>query len=100
VRSAYHESYGSKETQISEVIAWSAKLALENISNSDALYHNVDHTTMVTSAGQSIIKGKHLCEGGVSPRDWLHFMLALLFIFTKLLIITYCPFHSFFFFLV
>ena len=79
LRSAYHESYGSKETQISEVIAWSAKLALENISNSDALYHNVDHTIMVTSAGQSIIRGKHLCEGGVSPRDWLHFMLALLF---------------------
>jgi hypothetical protein len=79
LRSAYHDSYGSMETQISDVIAWSAKLALENISNSDALYHNLDHTIMVTSAGQSIIKGKHLCEGGVSPADWLHFTLALLF---------------------
>lgn len=79
LRSAYHDSYGSMETQISDVISWSAKLALENISNSDALYHNVDHTIMVTTAGQCIIKGKHLCEGGVSPREWLHFMLALLF---------------------
>ena len=33
---------------------------------------------MVTLAGQSILEGKHLSEGGVSPRDWAHFMIALL----------------------
>ena len=53
-------------------------MALENIANSDALYHNVEHTIMVTLLGQEILKGKHLREGGVVPRDWLHFIIALL----------------------
>jgi hypothetical protein len=57
---------------------WSGRLVLENIANSDALYHNVEHTVMVTLAGQSIIEGKHLLEGGVAPRDWVHFMMAVL----------------------
>jgi hypothetical protein len=33
---------------------------------------------MVTLVGQTILEGKHLCEGGVTPRDWLHFIIALL----------------------
>jgi len=75
----YLEMYGTLEPQLGNTIAWSGQLALENIANSDALYHNVDHTIMVTLVGQAILKGKHLCEGGVLPDDWLHFTMALLF---------------------
>lgn len=32
---------------------------------------------MVTM-GQSILKGKHLADGGVTPKDWVHFIMALL----------------------
>jgi hypothetical protein len=32
----------------------------------------------VTLVGQEVIRGKHLREGGVSPRDWLHFVISLL----------------------
>jgi hypothetical protein len=53
-------------------------MALESIANSDALYHNVEHTIMVTLVGQEMLKGKHLREGGVTPRDWLHFIISLL----------------------
>ena len=42
------------------------------------LYHDIHHTIMVTMAGQQIIRGKHLSEGGVSPLEWLHFTIALL----------------------
>ena len=35
-------------------------------------------TRSVTLVGQSILKGKHLCEGGITPKDWLNFMIALL----------------------
>jgi hypothetical protein len=66
------------EQQLGNIIMWSGRLVLENIANSDALYHNVEHTVMVTLAGQAIIEGKHLLEGGVSPRDWVHFMMAVL----------------------
>ena len=34
---------------------------------------------MVTSVGQTLLLGKHMTDGGVKPRDWLHLMLALLF---------------------
>jgi hypothetical protein len=78
LRKAYRRTYSDIQAQFGNIIAWSGRLALENISNSDALYHNVDHTVMVTLAGQAIIEGKHLCEGGVVPRDWMHFIIALL----------------------
>lgn len=78
LRQAYKRTYSELEPQIGNIVVWTGHLVLENISNSDALYHNVEHTVMVTLAGQAILEGKHLCEGGVTPKDWLHFMIALL----------------------
>jgi hypothetical protein len=75
----YRRNFGVQKPEYGSIIAWAARLALENIGNSDMLYHNVEHTMLVTSAGQQILTGKHLSEGGVSPGDWLNFMLALLF---------------------
>ena len=74
----YGRTYGVLEPSYPGIIAWAGRMALENIANSDALYHDVEHTLMVTLVGQEILKGKHLREGGVSPHDWLHFILALL----------------------
>ncbi|MGB5617479.1 MAG: hypothetical protein WBM78_11610 [Desulfobacterales bacterium] len=76
--SAYRQTYSNMGQELGNVITWSSHLALEIIANSDALYHNVEHTVMVALAGQSILEGKHLSEGGVSPSDWAHFMIALL----------------------
>jgi hypothetical protein len=78
LRSAYTRTYSDMEQQLGNIMVWSGHLALENIANSDALYHNLDHTLMVTMAGQAILEGKHLSEGGVAPKDWVHFMIALL----------------------
>jgi hypothetical protein len=75
---AYRQTYSNMGQELGNVITWSSHLALEIIANSDALYHNVEHTVMVALAGQSILEGKHLSEGGVSPEDWAHFMIALL----------------------
>jgi hypothetical protein len=54
-----------------------ARLVLERIGNSNALYHNIEHTLMVTLAGQQIIRGRLLSES-LTPEDWLHFTCALL----------------------
>jgi hypothetical protein len=54
------------------------RLALENIADSDAAYHDMNHTIMVTLVGREILRGKHTKEGGVTPRDWLHFVISLL----------------------
>jgi hypothetical protein len=78
LKNAYRRTYGDMEPPFGNIIAWSGRLALENIANSDALYHNVEHTVMVTLVGQAILEGKHLCEGGVTPEDWMHFTIALL----------------------
>jgi len=74
----YRRTYGVLEPSYPGIIAWAGHMALESIANSDALYHDVEHTIMVTLVGQEILKGKHLREGGVSPRDWMHFILSLL----------------------
>ena len=55
-----------------------ARLALENIATSDAAYHDVNHTIMVTLVGQEILRGRHISVGGVTPREWLHFIVSLL----------------------
>ncbi len=78
LRAVYLRTYGEIDSDFGRVVAWCGRLALENIANSDALYHNVEHTIMVALAGQAIIEGKHLREGGVSPRDWMHYMIAVL----------------------
>ncbi|ETX02123.1 MAG: metal-dependent phosphohydrolase [Candidatus Entotheonella factor] len=75
---AYWRTYGHLEPRYAGLLAWAGHMALESIANSDALYHDVEHTIMVTLVGQEMLKGKHLREGGVTPRDWLHFVISLL----------------------
>jgi len=77
LRNAYQRMYSKLEAENGDIVAWSGRLALEVISNSDMLYHDVEHTVMVSLAGLSIIEGKHIREGGISPRDWMHYMIAL-----------------------
>jgi hypothetical protein len=78
VKKAYRRNYSEMDQHMGNILIWSVYLSLENIANSDALYHDIDHTVMVALAGQSIIEGKHLSEGGVTPKDWVHFLVALL----------------------
>jgi len=78
LRQAYHHTYTNLEPDYPGIIAYVANMALELIANSDAPYHDLNHTLNVTLVGQEIIKGKHLCEGGVTPRDWLHTIISLL----------------------
>src|SRR6516162_11477857 len=78
LQQAYAHTYGILEPAYAGILAWAGRMALENIANSDALYHTVDHTIMVTLVGQAMLQGKHLREGSVSPADWLHFTISLL----------------------
>lgn len=78
LRGGYHRTYGGLNPHYEEIIGWAGSMALENIANSDALYHNVEHTILVTLVGQEILRGKHIREGGVSASDWLHCIISLL----------------------
>ena len=76
--SDYKDAFGELESSYSEFVNWVGRFALENIANSDMLYHDIEHTMLVTTVGQQILIGKHLTAGGVSPREWAHFITALL----------------------
>jgi hypothetical protein len=78
LRDGYRRTYGGWKTDYEDIIGWAGSMALENIANSDALYHNVEHTILVTLVGQEILRGKHIREGGISCEDWLHCIISLL----------------------
>jgi len=78
LRDAYLRTYTTLEPSYPGIISFVGRMALEIIANSDAPYHDLNHTIAVTLVGQEILKGKHLRDGGVSPQDWLNFTVALL----------------------
>ncbi len=73
----YVSVFGPNDTDIQLLVA-NARNALEIIANSDAPYHDVNHTIMVTIVGTEILRGKILVEGQVSASDWVHFVISLL----------------------
>ena len=77
IRTIYARDYGILKPECANIAAWATRMALQNIRNSDALYHNVEHTAMVVQVGLEIITGKQIREGGVSPDEWLNFTVAL-----------------------
>ncbi len=77
LREGYRRTYGGFKSNYEDIVGWAGNMALENIANSDALYHDVEHTILVTLVGQEILRGRHIREGGVSCEDWLHFMISL-----------------------
>lgn len=73
----YINMYGANESDLQLIVA-NARNALEIIANSDAPYHDVNHTIMVTMVGTEILRGKNLIEGTVFADDWVHFVISLL----------------------
>jgi hypothetical protein len=69
--------FGSSQARLSELIPSLAQLALECIGNSDALYHNVEHTMLVTLAGHDIMMGRSLLAPTL-PSDYAHLIVACL----------------------
>lgn len=68
--------FGS-QTPFSELVPSAARIALECIGNSDALYHNVEHTMLVTLAGHDIMRGRSL-NTHITAEDYAHVILACL----------------------
>ena len=70
--------FGSRHANLTELIPSAARLALERIGNSDALYHNVEHTMLVTLVGYDILRGRSLLTP-TSASDYAHLLVACLF---------------------
>jgi hypothetical protein len=73
----YRRIYGDQEPRIAAGLDEAARLVIERIANSDALYHDCEHTALVTLCVQDILRGRSL-ERVVTPVDWGHTILAAL----------------------
>jgi len=73
----YQQHFSGRNPEYAAYIGGAARLVLERLGNTDALYHNAEHTMMVTLVGQQILRGRLISEA-VQPEDWLHYTLALL----------------------
>ncbi len=73
----YLEYFSYRNPEYATYLGGAARLVLERIGNSDALYHDIEHTMMVTQVGQQIILGRLLSES-LTPEDWLHYTCACL----------------------
>jgi hypothetical protein len=71
------DRFGTSHARLAEIVPYAARLALECIGNSDALYHNVEHTMLVTLAGHDIFKGRALLMHS-TPTDYSNFIVACL----------------------
>jgi hypothetical protein len=69
--------FGSTEAGLTELISWVSRLSLECIGNSDALYHTVEHTMLVTLVGYDIMKGRSLLMP-TTAADYAHVIVACL----------------------
>jgi len=70
--------FGSTNANLIELVQSAASLALDCIGNSDALYHNVEHTMFVSLVGYDIMNGRSLMVP-TSASDYAHFLIACLF---------------------
>ncbi|MGV7218082.1 metal-dependent phosphohydrolase [Bradyrhizobium sp. UFLA05-112] len=71
------DRFGSSHARLTEVLPFAARLTLECIGNSDALYHDIEHTMLVTLAGHDILMGRMLLLPTTAV-DYASFILACL----------------------
>ena len=77
LRSVFQRTFGDGNQEIAATLDEAAGLMIERIATSDALYHNAEHTALVTLVAQDILRGLRL-RRNINPSDWLHFIMAAL----------------------
>src|ERR1700720_4821340 len=77
LRSYMRQRFGPSQTNLVDMVPAAARIALECIGNSDALYHNIEHTLLVTLAGHDILRGRSLHDK-FGADDYAHVIIACL----------------------
>jgi hypothetical protein len=73
----FREIFGSSYNHVAERLGSLARSTIECLGRSDALYHNFEHTLLVTMVGRDILRGRTLCER-IEPTDYDHLIVACL----------------------
>jgi len=69
--------FRSSHSDLTKLLPFAARLALECIGNSDALYHDIEHTMLVTLVGHDILAGRAL-QRTTTATDYANFIMACL----------------------
>ena len=69
--------FRASHANLADFLPYISRLTLECIGNSDALYHNIEHSMLVTLVGHDILMGRSLMRP-TTPRDYSNFILACL----------------------
>jgi hypothetical protein len=69
--------FRSSDSDLTRLLPYAARLALECIGNSDALYHDIEHTMLVTLVGHDILAGRAL-QRTTTATDYANFIMACL----------------------
>ena len=73
----FRELFGTGNDDAAERLGALARSTIECLGRSDALYHNLEHTVLVTMAGRDILRGRMMCEQ-IAPMDYSHLIIACL----------------------
>jgi hypothetical protein len=73
----FGEIFGSAHNDLAENIGALARITIEYIGRSDALYHTFEHTMLVTIVGRDILRGRSLSHR-IEPSDYSHLIVACL----------------------
>jgi len=73
----FRQIFGSTHDETAERLSALARSTLECLGRSDALYHNLEHTYLVTMVGRDILQGFSLSHR-IEPSDYSHLICACL----------------------
>lgn len=74
----FRRVFGNSEAPLAEALETAARLSMECIGITDAPYHNVEHTMMVTLCARDILRGRYLLKRTTSA-EWLQVLMACLY---------------------
>jgi hypothetical protein len=73
----FREIFGSAHDELAERLGSLARITIECIGRSDALYHNYEHTWLVTAVGRDMLQGL-IMSRRIEPEDYVHLIVACL----------------------
>ena len=73
----FRRIFGHAHDELAERLGTLARSTIECLGSSDALYHNFEHTLLVTMVGRDILQGLTLSQR-IEPADYGHLIVACL----------------------
>lgn len=75
----FRRLFATPEAEQLQSLEQAARTALETLLNCDCPYHDIAHTILVTDVGQTILRGRQIARGDLSPHDWIQAVVAMFF---------------------